>query len=138
LDRTAPPPTREEFLRLIEELLKDELGTLPGGIPAVWVDMGDVPAKPTGLTCLIDFFENIRTYEPTANYGACVNFDWVLRLIQRDRSPPGRAKLDRAITKLRQAFPIHQERPLPPADGSYPQISFFANFTRSEHFHSST
>jgi hypothetical protein len=122
---------RTTFRDTVESLLKDELGFFDGGQPAIWVDAGDVPKKGNGLLCLIDRFENIRSYEPTANHGAIVNFDWVLRLVQRDRSPPGLAKLDRAIGKLRHQFPIRTERPLPPSDGVYPQITFFFNFTGS-------
>lgn len=131
MDRLSPPPDRAKFNQLIKTLLAPELGKFRNGAPAVWVDAGDLPSQPEGLLVLIDYFENIREYCPTANYGAIVNFDWVLKLVQRDRSPPGLAKLDRALEKLREAFPVHQERPAPPADGVYPQITFFANFNRS-------
>jgi hypothetical protein len=131
MDRTLPPPSRAELTQALEQLLREELGTFPGGNPSIWVDVGDVPSTSSGLLCLIDFFENIRDYCPTANHGAVVNFDWVIKLVQRDRSPPGLTKLDRALNKLREEFPIHQERPAPPVDGVYPQITFFANFNRS-------
>jgi hypothetical protein len=122
---------RLQFRETVEILLKDELGSLAGGNPAIWIDSGDVPTKVTGLLCVIERFETIRSTQPSSNYSMAVNFDWVLRLVQRDRSPPGLEKLDRAVEKLRHEFPIHQERSLPPSDGAYPQITFFCNFTRS-------
>ncbi len=122
---------RREFRQAILELLSPELGRFPDGQPALWVEAGNIPSKVTGLLCLIEDFPQPVAFTPFANNEADRNFDWVVRLIARDRSPPGLDKLDRAIGKMRAKFPFHRERPLPPQDGVYPQITFLCNFHQS-------
>lgn len=117
-----------EFQAAVEELLMPELGRFPDGTPAIWVDAGNVPSQHDGLLCVIERYRNPVAYTPLANNQAHAHFDWVVRLITRDRSPPGLKKLDNAIAKMRARFPFHRERPLPPQDGRYPQITFLCEF----------
>lgn len=117
-----------EFRDAVASTLANELGTLPNGMPAVWVDSGDAPGKVKGLLALIDRQPNMREHYAALNYQAVQNLDWVLRLVLYDRSPSGYSALDRAVQKLRQRFPNHRERALPPTDGVYPQVSFLCNF----------
>jgi hypothetical protein len=67
-------------------------------------------------------------HEAYLNHQAAQNFDWVVRLVQRDLTPTGLSAFERAKKKLRQRFPNHRERPLPPEDGMYPQTTFLCNF----------
>ena len=117
-----------EFQPIVEQLLAPELGTLPGGMPAIWVDSGDTPGRGNGLLCLIDRMKNMVFHRGILNNQAEQNFDWVIRLVQYDRSPTGYQALDVALDKLRARFPNHRERPLPSVDGVYPQVTFLCNF----------
>lgn len=118
----------KEFRQTVEQLLASDLGYFQNGTPAIWVDSGDAPGNPTGLLCVIERQPNMISHVGILNHQAEQHFDWVLRLVQYDRSPTGYSALDRACQKLRQRFPNHRERALPPADGTYPQVTFLCNF----------
>lgn len=107
------------------------LGRLKGsGLPAIWIDAGDAPAGCDGVLCVIERVPVYRRSVP-ATGGSMVSVGWAIRLLARDRSPPGLAKFDAAIEALLHEFPLHDERPIPTQDGDYPQYLLIA---RDEYF----
>jgi hypothetical protein len=119
---------RKEFREVLATLLADELGVFESGMPAIWTDAGDTPTMRSGLLCLVERQRNPVSHRAILNYQAEQNFDWIARLVQHDRSRAGLSAFDRACCKIRQRFPNHRERPLPNADGRYPQVTFLCNF----------
>jgi hypothetical protein len=119
---------RLTFRKALNDLLISELGHFDSGMPALWVDSGDVPSKYNGLLCLIERQPNMINHKSILGYQAEQHFDWVVRLITRDRSPTGLANFDRACEKMRLRFPNHRERILPPDDGGLSQATFLCNF----------
>lgn len=119
---------RLTFRKAVNDLLISELGSFENGMPALWVDSGDAPSKYSGLLCLIERQPNMIQHRSILGYQAEQNFDWIVRLITRDRSPTGLATFDRACEKMRSRFPNHRERIIPPNDGALPQATFLCNF----------
>ncbi len=120
--------SRFEFARALQAELSDLLGTFPNGNLAIWEDAGDVPSGVKGLLCLIERSPSGSTQTGILNDQATVEFDWVCRLIQNDRSQSGLAMLDQACQRIRELFPNQREREVPYADGDPVQVLFLCRF----------
>lgn len=117
---------RLEIRRKLGKVLEEVIGNFANGMPSIYIDRGagdPVPAMGTGLLVLLEGNPIIKA---TPIMGSQVEHlaDWVVRLIQHDRSPPGLDTFDRALDLMRTYFPRGQERILPPIDGGRPQATF--------------
>ena len=117
---------RLEIRRKLGDVLEEVIGNFASGMPSIYIDRGagdPVPAMGTGLLVLLEGNPIIKA---TPIMGSQVEHlaDWVVRLIQHDRSPPGLDTFDRALDLMRTYFPRVQERILPSTDGGRPQATF--------------
>lgn len=112
--------------RKVGNVLSEVIGNFANGMPAIYVDRGagdTVPAMGSGLLVILEGSPIIKA---TPILGRQVEHisDWVVRIVQHDRSPPGLDAFDRALDLMRTYFPRLQERIIPSSDNARPQATF--------------
>lgn len=120
----------KQLAERIRATLQAELGTLPNGAPAVWVDESDVPAgRSSGLQVVIQPVPEIRNFTWTTGRIAHMDAYLVVDLIQFDRSK----SLAIPLEKMRSAFQISSEVRTPRTQQTFERATlklFSPRFTR--------
>jgi hypothetical protein len=106
------------YLKL-KDLLSTELGVFADGRPAIAVEAPPMPGIGTGLQVIIGRMPSLTQKSMLF---------WRVTLIQRDRSLPGIQKLETAIGKMRQQYPLAQDSHMPFQDDTYPMSVFSIAF----------
>lgn len=111
--------------RKVGNVLEDVIGNFANGMPSIYVDRGagdPVPAMGTGLLVILEGNPIIKSNPIMSSQVEHVT-DWIVRLVQHDRSPPGLDNFDRALDLMRSYFPRLQERIFPSEDMQKPQAT---------------
>lgn len=125
---------------ILEELLKDEIGTLSNGDKAIWMEP---PMLPQGLSCnglqvVLKRYPNILQTAQYLNLQGFQNVEWIVTLTLFDLTPAGYKKLDSARDKIHRRFSRFRESIMIPfsndsqpmfQDDTYPQITYRLNFS---------
>lgn len=103
--------TAPELRAAIVNLLAQELGTFGNGQPAVWVEPPSAPkgAVTGGLEVSIGRFKNVSSSSLMLNNQQEQQYEWIVSIKTRDRTPAEYSKFNSAIDKMRRYFPRRRE-----------------------------
>lgn len=116
----------------LRTLLAAELGTFSDGRKAISVEPPYQPQGVTvaGLECIIQYEPSTMRSRGIVNSAAERQYDWIVDIIQFDKSLDGVKKFHSACEKIRARFPWYRDIPLMSGtESEYLRMNFRLNFT---------